>query len=338
EHRNESFAAVQTGEDSSRYLQRILKTYLAMTAPSFLAKVEESLERVSLNDDAALDATGILMPIEDTGEIKNLNDSKSICAVVQIAVRFAKVENGKIFSVVGLDHALFNKLGMNNGKIDSQWQIINQAGLRLHEALYLLGYGLGQTTSESVRGLSANLISADLYDYFSQQIKNSKGKWPHSGLTLAGMQSFFMIQTLYQNGFGDFPIIEKAEMSDRKKNFRDAYDRLEEAFMQMKDSVNQVNFPEPLRTQVLSAMLAQIFSELDETSAFIASAELTLAAGTISDFYTLLDPAQDSEVAEKATCKAVKDLLHEAQKGVAPQTLLFKSMLENAQRFCEKTY
>jgi hypothetical protein len=290
-------------ENAATYLKRVLGTYLRPIAPSFDVQVGNALDRVSLDYEETADETGKLKQIDDTGSIASGEFDSSAyghCALVQIAVRYAeKGQDGKIKTVVGLDRDLYALLGLDRGKLSDKIQIINQALLRLHEALYLLGYGLGQKTSERVRLLGILLSSQDVYDGFSQRQPNPR---------FPSIPKAAMIHLLFQVGFGDFPFFEHPSGPDSNELLHQAYLRYESRY------INEI-MPYAASSDV-NSRIALLWSELSEPEAFIALAEIALSRGANIDLYSLAGPKPIPLETLTTTCAAEMTLIREMSRSI----------------------
>jgi hypothetical protein len=234
------------------------------------------------------------------------------CAIVQIVVRQARTtSSGKIESAISLDPRLYAKLGMKNGTIDRKDQTLNQAALQLHEALYLLGYGLGQNTSEKVRRLTTVLLSVNKMNGFAQAALRSALDHPNAPKLVAK----YLIDELFVDGFGEFPFVESTPVSAQTKELRQAYLRYEKS--QTGGHTGSVRYDEP--------------------ESFVAAAIIALTQERIEDFYSLLDSDFSSRSTVNLVCGFVTyDFEKIRAKGSADDTFETRAIMEGANAYCQK--
>ena len=335
ERREKNFLPPFANETSDMYLQRILNLYFLKAAPSFKEKLEQALFQLELSEKKLPAEVLFLAPIEDTGPIMNYteNSTENHCSVVQIATRYARTINNVVETELFLDHELFNKLGLRDGILNKQAQVINQALLRLHEALYLLGYSINQNTSEKVRSMSSYLVLQESYDTLVSIADKTYAISPGES-TMTGIQKYAMLTILYYEGFGEVPYIGRKSISTRKQQFKNSYKKYQEDFSKINASIDKLNLSEPALSQMKSASFAIWMSELKQNDAFIGATLSLLISDQVGDIYRLLDPDIDTLAEEKNICNQIDKWLERFGNPVGQNGILTVKMFRNAQQFC----
>ena len=337
ELRGNEFIEPEPNETSVTYLERFIKDYLDSASPLFAKKLRNALVRLKLDKGLATDLTGHLKPIADTGSVLGLDQKNGHCALVQIAVRRARTDkNGKIEAVVGIDQDLFNLLGMKNSSISRKDQVINQAMLRLHEAIYLLGYGLGHKTSEQSRLLTGVFFSKQLYSVISEF--PTWKKLPEKA-KLAGATVFL----LNQLGFGDFVVVEAQNISPTKKELLAAAYQFNNGML----NVSKHSGPDNV------AAYFRLYANFNDSESFMAVAHAAYAESIKDHIHNLLDPEQDSTSKIKEICAFTRNYLatfkDSSPKEYAEAALkypgfpspeesrrAFPGIFERAEKYCRK--
>lgn len=154
----------------AQHLLWIVDNFIQPANPTIAAKLKEALNAVHpikwLNRPA-------LQPYADTGEgvpgsaVSGLNIAE--CPVkryVQLVIRYERTAGQNVPSVVlTADYAVLARL---SATWPPEWAVLHEALLILHEALYMIAAQTGGSTSNSIRGLTAELLSADFYSQKGQ--------------------------------------------------------------------------------------------------------------------------------------------------------------------------
>jgi hypothetical protein len=318
----QSFVVPENGETSDAYLDRILKSLLESVSPSFYLKLKQALDRTRFDNTNIANYQSQVESTEDTGPVRRMGanglNASETCTLVQIATRYARTQaDGKIEAVIEINKGLYEKLGFSTEAIWPEGsQIVNQAALKLHEALYLLGYGLNHQTSESVRSMVATLLHRD----FLMQDHLLK----HKHLRFISRDK--IIHILFQNGFGDFPFLETENISSQKALLRQAYAKYENRLIDLIKSKTAAN---------LNLSFYNSLSALPEDEAFIYISQSSAADEKIVDFFSLIDPEYDSTNDIKAICEMADKLANGKTVTVLGPTIT-KSLGEKALRFCSQ--
>lgn len=335
ENHDKKFVQPLLNETSDGYLNRILNFYFSNILPSFKTKLEQALLQIDLSEKK-LSIGQHLIQIEDTGPIKNYTKKEitDYCSVVQIAIRYARTINGLVESKLLLDIGLYNKLGLRDGVLRREEQVINKALLQLHESLYLLGYSLNQSTSEKVRSMSSYLFLQESYTSMLKVLGDSYAISPTES-TLTGLKKYAMLMILYHKGFGEVPFIGHSQRSPRKQQLKDSYKKYYESFAELNQSLEKLNLSEPLKSQFRSTSFAIWLSQLKQSDAYIG-AVLALMMGDekIKDVYELLDPNIDTRDQEEEICQLIDKWLVRFGNPNSQNAALTAEMFRNAQLYC----
>ena len=314
----------KTGQTSDQYLKDILGQYLKPISPSFYSSVEDALSRVRLDDERIVDETGNLYPIEDTGPILGLDLNSSAFAryaIVQIAVRRFEMINGKLKPVVHLDKELYNKLGCTNKLIlVPEFQIQNQAALKLHEAIYLLGYNLNQSNSARARRMTMTLLSNDFL------ILMHLNRYQNSEDIAKSPLPSNMIHYLYQMGFGEFPYINSETHTPRGMKLHEAYNKLEHDFTEVRNTAGRDDMT------IYDKPWLDMMHGLSNAEAFIMSAEAALRDNKINDFYEVISDNSDDREVEVICENAAKEAA--IRSGLRRELDLEKEVGQKVHEFC----
>lgn len=335
ENRDKKFVQPLVKETSNIYLQRILNVYFSNIAPSFKTKLEQALLQIDSSEEK-LSADQYLMQIEDTGPIKNYakKEFTDYCSVVQIATRYARTINDVVETKFLLDFDLYNKLGLREGVLRRERQVINQALLRLHEGLYLLGYNLNQSTSEKVRGMSSYLVLQESYASLLKVLGEAFAISPTES-TLTGLQKYAILMILYHKGFGEVPFIGSGSRSPRKQQLKDSYKKYHEGLGELNQSLEKLNLSEPFKAQFKSSSFAIWMSELKQSDAYIGAVmALMMGDEKIKDIYELLDPNLDTRDQEQEICQLIDKWLLQFGNPQSQNASLTVKMFRNAQQYC----
>jgi hypothetical protein len=336
EHREKLFIKPFLNENSGAYLKRVLNLYFLNAAPSFNSKLEYALRQVGLNDEQLPVGEQTLSQIEDTGPIKNYNenDKQQACSVVQIATRYARTVKGKIETEFFLDQKLYNKLGLRDGILQRERQTINQAMLRSHEALYLVGYSLNQSTSEKVRSMTSYLVLQESLDIMAKVVGLTYAISPTES-SLSGLQKFAVLFILSREGFGEVPYTGLDKIPSRKLQFKDSYKKYQADFVNLHRSVDELNFSDAVKSEMKSAAIAVWLSGLNGSDAFIGASLALMMADQVGDFYLILDPELDTSLEEKKICYQIDDWLARHPEAQRQNAVLTVKMFQNARQYCK---
>jgi hypothetical protein len=341
EYRTEKFSRPLPSENSVAYMNRIFDLFFGTASPSFKLSFEQALARVQLSNETDLpeDSQGLL-PIEDTGPIQGFKSegSDGFCAVVQIASRHSRTSSaGNLEAKVYLDHELYNKLGLKDGVLSLETQIINQSILRTHEALYLLGYSLDQKTSEKTRVMSSFLFLQESYELLTRILNKTYAIAPDQS-ELSGLQKYAIVMILYHHGFGEFPYIGHKSIPPLKKEFRDAYRRYQTGFATLNQSIDQMHLPEAGTTALKNHAFAVWMSQMTGVDAFIGAALSLLLSNQVQDFYVLLNPQFETQNEIRSTCSMIDRWLDRYGKPRSQTAQLTVEMFRNAKSYCKTNF
>ena len=326
------FAPPQPGENSSTYLERILHAHLDTAVPSFHEKLNTALALVQLERGQAANQSGKLKPIQDTGEILDLDSGKGLCVPVQIVVRRARRGNdGGIQTILGVDYDLYDKLGMKDSKISNEDRIIHQAALKLHEAVYLITYALQHgNNSELSRTLTATLLSNNLFDNLN------KGAPKNPEVT--NLSGFQMLHTLFSTGLGNFPYSDGQKIPDNRLMLMAGYAEAEDIYKRASIMAAIFNIPPQNRTAFITEKIAEGYTKSSEHGAFMTAAEFAVAHSKLRDFYALIDPQHENSNEIKTVCQFARDYIQMLDQGVAPAADrdAEKTMFTRALKYCSR--
>lgn len=316
-----------TAKTGQTYLEGILSSQLQDFAPAFTARIREALLRVGLQNSNTVDMTGDLESIHDIGISScHLPPEYGFCAPVQIAVRFASLQAGRIPAHVELDYNLFRRLGLERGVLNINKQVLNQSMLRLHEALYLIGFGLGQKTSEKVRLMTAKILSVDFYtDLLELALGLNRiflTQHPTMPSILVPMKRTVITGTIFANGFSSFSLVDRGEISP----------------LQMRLMTGLNNFLAATKARGLQANGLKLVSSDVDAEAFMGYSYVALNRGNIDDVYDLIDPTLDDKaqvLAVKKVCNVLiaKEFSEPArvQRNLPAEV---QAIFQGAKRFC----
>jgi len=328
------------------YLDRMLSTYLEQVSPSFEHKIKDIIHNhFDPSVPGTVSEVGALVPLDDTGPVPVMNSIGPSCAIVQIVIRHAEtLPDGKIKSDIKIDADLFNMLGTNTilGSFDrggvQNAKLINQAALILHEALYFLGYGLGQTTSESVRAMVTLLMSQQTLKAINDlelnieaqrmitQLKNHE-QLHDLELPKNAAGALYIANQLYRMGFADFPSVDNEPLSLRADELHRAYLKIERLIT----GAGNFNAAGP----TVSETIVSNVSVFSDPEAFIVMANASLVTGKINDIYALLDPSVDSNPEFNAVCDYTKESLNQLRATSDPAKVVWAELYGKVLRYCE---
>lgn len=315
-------------EGVSTYTERIIGSFLAGSIPTFSRKIRGALLQV---DQAMLLAQSKdhdeqngknPSPVYDTEEILGMNRQQDRCAPVQIIIRWPIwSQDGKLNAKMHVDWQLYNLLGLDNGHLIQEQHVFHQSMLRVHEALYLMGYGLGHETSKRVRILNASIFSRDLFIKYVMSTSGSHAPYnaPTASLTL--------MHNLFELGFGTFPFFETSPRMTVKKM------QLYKAYLQVEgDAIQTLG-----RRRQVKSILNQNFNSYNESESFIVTAQLALLTGRLKDFYALIDPEQWGQSEETQVC-AYNNWFLDQVKNLSPSVdgQVMIGIARKAERWCLK--
>lgn len=279
EHPDFSTWVVYPQDTELTYLDRILTRNLFIVSPLMLMKIQKAIRQVGIVNIPSTDLR--VRPVHDLGQT-NLKLESTKYAFVQIAER--RIESGSVPMKVQLlvDARLSARLGGGS----SEQKIVQRAALILHEALYLMGYGLGQQDSSRVRLLTAVLLSS--VDY---QVGSSEDP-----LKLR------LIHFLFTSGFSDFLFYEQGPRSEISQSLarahRNYHTRMEAKVQYLPQNAS--------RQEYYAVGTAIMLAVQDPGEAFLAAAEMGLASRQyVTDFYSVFEDGPSGEAARRQICRYV---------------------------------
>jgi hypothetical protein len=165
------FIVPTESETSDQFLERILQKYVMPLSPTFGHSLKNAIEFV--NFPSWKNQQG-LNRLEDLGADVFLTETLEKfpqCKIVQIISRHQdfSVQPPKVS--VTYDQELFEKLGINSRLMAPTFQ---KAVAKLHESVYLIGYGLNQNSSFETRVITRFLIRSKFYDFLNHRFRFSK--------------------------------------------------------------------------------------------------------------------------------------------------------------------
>jgi len=331
-----SFIAPQAGDTPGSYLTRILSNRMAGSSVLF-THIQDALSRVKLSEASH---KSNLPQINDLG---GLTKKLGSCHLEQIAIRYAADgPQGKAHAHVDLDSSLFAQLGKGESP---DVAIINKATLQLHEALYLLGYEVGQADSKNVRLLTVLLMAQSTYD-----TTEAINRLDPQNKKIASL-SFLVAASMF--GFEKLPFLyESASKNPKKMERLLAYESWQR---KMGDSLMaqaldaSVSAPSTLTTknrvdfgvQAEIKTYTEVSAQVSDAEAFMWLAMHAEEAGWIDDFLRLADPAQDDTHEMKVVCNTAKKdpstlipgANHDAR--LAEKEKAFQVIFEKALQYCQ---
>lgn len=292
--------------NSDIYLHRILDKYYGTLSPQLMRRVGSALK--AMDFASAIPSIDGLERVFDLGKMNGLdffcNDQrmdcprelKSNCAFVQLAVRKSETnDDGSFTHKVQIDLDLFQKLGMQDGVVNNQSRIQNQAALRLHEVLYLIGFELGNIDSARVRKIVPILLSS----LFAENLNKSNVGQQYPTRIMA----YTLIHLFSIAGLAELPIIRSN--SPTQEMLIQAYLGLEKKMENgMSKAMNQLSNHSNLDLSSVHNVGRDVVPKLNEAETFLAIIQYLFLSGDIDDFYEIINHPELNKLNE--ICRMVE--------------------------------
>ncbi|MGZ3768654.1 MAG: hypothetical protein ACXVCP_10980 [Bdellovibrio sp.] len=331
------------GETVDSYLLRVLSP-LQRISPTIWRRLHNKLQSIFL--DAHLSQVS-LTPYNDLGKIESAQKDPH-CAFVQIAHRVSKLgPDGKTqeFTLV-VDKNLLAILKTKSGKTSAEG-LINQALLKLHEAIYLLGSETGQLTSEKTRLLSRMFLIQGFWKRFEEGASID-------GPNAAGGSLIYLFSMI---GFGDIVSLYSENLTGTSlfKIRQDGYNQMRRlvqsgmVLVAKSQNINWEEFSNKLKSDrqfFLSVVLWGTIHDapsLSDAGAFAWFSNSAEELGFVQDTSSIFDREQylASQSKVKKICSSLKEITQKlypfaefgeelAKKAQAANEII----LEKAERHC----
>jgi hypothetical protein len=336
-YENLHFIEPASDENVLTYLKRVLQTNLASVSPQLYEQLMRAFDRIHFTPIKAP-----VTPIDDMG-LLSLPES---CYYTQLAFRHNPSQGATGPVDIDVNMGLFNRLGFRDGRIDLQARTLQQAGLLLHEALYLLGFvGQDQNTSEATRNLTALLLSQDFRPLLDLVPSLNR---PRNGPSQEAQFALF----LATRGFTPELFAEKkSALTQKQQDFRQSLLILGSKYENILYDYNQSGWLSAARTNrndFISNLLKDVSGSAEPNSAFAYCAIMAAGSGKSVNVAQLLSagPEQDKNLAK--VCRYIQDDLdgYDAgdDDGIVGRTMTYtaeiamRQIRSRALQYCQSKY
>lgn len=299
------FSLPRPGESEDSFTQRILDHWRPYGS-YFFSKLD--LSRKILDQYGVIQFTTVpLRKIDDTGPSRKPLPSN--CRRIQIAERTQELGNFPNPQVsLKIDANLWNLLLKLNG---DSIGTLNQALLKTHESIYLLGSALGQQKSEDTRKLVSFLFSETISKNFETTPRESRASlfW----LWMDEFDFFNFVKLITLTPPFDDPSLTKIQarqkaflsFSEKLSDFSTAYLKMMGVDFEQTDA-NQVLADTSLMQIMVQYLQLEMVPQLEPIEAYLYTAMMLQQFDRIPSFDRVLMEGQESYSIE--VCTTIKGL------------------------------